>query len=834
MARETIDFGIDLGTTNSAIAVLRGTRAEVVKNNLDADITPSAVAINRMGIVTVGMRAKGKLEDARSAEDAYIEFKRRMGTDAAYRFRSAGVNKLPEELSAEVLRSLRENVAQRLGDEIRAAAITIPAAFAQRQCEATKRAAEMSGFVQCPLLQEPVAASLAYGFQRETARRSFWMVFDFGGGTFDAAVMKAEDGDIQVVNHGGDNFLGGTDIDWALIERFIIPELQANYNLPDFRRGSARWRTALAKLKRVVEMAKVELSCATTTQLDSCAFEDADGEWVDLEGMTLTQAQVAQVTEPLIVRAAEKCRAVLAEKNLPLSSIDRVLLVGGPTLAPYFRDILGETLGVPLDHSVDPLTVVAQGAAIFAGTQRLDRALRAGSQSASSGRETYRLTLSYAPIGPDDDPSVNGEVASTTGAPPPEGCRITFVNRMTGWTSGEIPLGAEGRFRLRLRAVGGEQNVFAITVRDGRGEVLQTDVSELRYTIGVTVKAQITCNDLSVELAGNEVMMVVPKGTAYPFKKVVRGVVTNVALKRGEPGQVAIPILEAIGGEAGRKGDHNLKLGDLIMWSEDLRHDLPMGSDLELTLSAKEPGSIRVEAYIPLLDETVHTHIHYARGVGVAEAELWQSCEREKARLPKLVEDSGASIDAESRRRAETLMVQLDELWKGIEDPAEAQKIQQRIIELRILLDNIEEAVHVPTLLRIIEARLALIDKQVGRMTSGQMSKADELRHRFEEQQRAPDPADLETLGREVGELFYDVCSEVPGYWKGFLHWLHERRDKMANATEADLLFAQGVRAAEQDDIEAMRRAVVRLLDLLPPDEQAEAARGHNSGITQL
>ena len=530
MARETIDFGIDLGTTNSAIAVLRGTRAEVVKNNLDADITPSAVAINRMGIVTVGMRAKGKLEDARSAEDAYIEFKRRMGTDAAYRFRSAGVNKLPEELSAEVLRSLRENVAQRLGDEIRAAAITIPAAFAQRQCEATKRAAEMSGFVQCPLLQEPVAASLAYGFQRETARRSFWMVFDFGGGTFDAAVMKAEDGDIQVVNHGGDNFLGGTDIDWALIERFIIPELQANYNLPDFRRGSARWRTALAKLKRVVEMAKVELSCATTTQLDSCAFEDADGEWVDLEGMTLTQAQVAQVTEPLIVRAAEKCRAVLAEKNLPLSSIDRVLLVGGPTLAPYFRDILGETLGVPLDHSVDPLTVVAQGAAIFAGTQRLDRALRAGSQSASSGRETYRLTLSYAPIGPDDDPSVNGEVASTTGAPPPEGCRITFVNRMTGWTSGEIPLGAEGRFRLRLRAVGGEQNVFAITVRDGRGEVLQTDVSELRYTIGVTVKAQITCNDLSVELAGNEVMMVVPKGTAYPFKKVVRGVVTNVAL----------------------------------------------------------------------------------------------------------------------------------------------------------------------------------------------------------------------------------------------------------------------------------------------------------------
>ena len=213
MNRTTIDFGIDLGTTNSAIAVLDGVEAKVIKSNLDTDITPSAVYIGRNGNVIIGSKAKSKLEDDRSVDDVYIEFKRRMGGDSTYSFKSAGLTKSPEELSAEILKSLKGNVQQRMDEDIKAAVITIPAAFGAGQCVATKKAAELAGFVQCPLLQEPVAASLAYGFQANTEKRSFWLVFDFGGGTFDAAVMKAEDGDIQVVNHGGDNFLGGADID---------------------------------------------------------------------------------------------------------------------------------------------------------------------------------------------------------------------------------------------------------------------------------------------------------------------------------------------------------------------------------------------------------------------------------------------------------------------------------------------------------------------------------------------------------------------------------------------------------------------------------------------
>ena len=171
MSRTTIDFGIDLGTTNSAIAVLDGIKANVIKSNLDTDITPSAVYIGRNGNVIIGSKAKSKLEDDRSVDDVYIEFKRRMGGDSMYNFKSAGISKSPEELSSEILKSLKGNVQQRMDEDIKAAVITIPAAFGSGQCVATKKAAELAGFTQCPLLQEPVAASLAYGFQANTEKR---------------------------------------------------------------------------------------------------------------------------------------------------------------------------------------------------------------------------------------------------------------------------------------------------------------------------------------------------------------------------------------------------------------------------------------------------------------------------------------------------------------------------------------------------------------------------------------------------------------------------------------------------------------------------------------
>lgn len=830
MSRTTIDFGIDLGTTNSAIAMLKGVKAEVIKSNTDTDITPSAVYIGRSGNIFVGSKAKNKLEDDRSAEDAYIEFKRRMGGDYVYNFKSAGIKKSPEELSAEILKSLKGNVQQRLDEDIKAAVITIPAAFAQRQCVATKKAAELAGFAQCPLLQEPVAASLAYGFQADTAKRSFWLVFDFGGGTFDAAVMKAEDGDIQVVNHGGDNYLGGADIDWGVIENIIIPDISSSYNLPDFKRGNPQWRTAFAKIKRAVEFAKIDLSRSTEAFLDGCIFEDADGNEVDLDRFKLTQDQLSDIAEPLIARAVDKCKAVMAEKNLAPSAIEKTILVGGPTLAPYFRDILSDKLGISLDHSVDPLTVVAQGAAVFAGTQRLDRGARAATGNQLLAQGTYKLSLNYSPIGPDDDPVVSGEVVPPSGESA-VGCTIQFTNRSTNWSSGAIALNSEGKFRLRLSAESGEQNLFDIKLYDSTGTPLPVDTKEIPYTIGVTIKAQITCNDISVELAGNEVLTLVPKGTAYPFKKTNRKTTTAVELKKGQPGKLVIPVLEALGGDAGRLGDHNMKLGDLILTSDNIRRDLPLGSEIEITISAKEPGALKVEAYVPLLDEVFATRIAYDNTAAMSERDLKNEFQKEKSRVSEVVEGT-IGVTSADEESINGIVSNIESMWQGVEDPDRAQQLQKRIIELRVKLDDLAEQAKIPEKIKDIEEDLDEVQKHDDRLSSSQRSALASLRKRLAEQETKKNIAELERIKEDALDLWREVYRNLPGYWKGFLQWLYSRRDEMSNRQESDRLFSQGARAIQDDDIEGMRKTALRLLQLLPIDVQEEAQRGHNSGIT--
>lgn len=821
MNRTTIDFGIDLGTTNSAIAVLKGVKPEVVKSNLDTDITPSAVFIGRQGNIIVGSKAKSKLEDDRSAEDAYIEFKRRMGGDSVYAFKSSGLRKSPEELSAEVLKSLKGNVQQRMDEDIKAAVITIPAAFAQRQCVATKRAAELAGFVQCPLLQEPVAASLAYGFQSDSEKRSFWLVFDFGGGTFDAAVMKAEDGDIQVVNHGGDNFLGGADIDWGVIEKIIIPEITASHNLPDFKRGNDRWRSAFAKIKRAVEFAKIDLSRSSEAYLDGCVFEDDDGNEVELDGFKLTQGQLADIAEPLIVRAAEKCKAVLAEKNLSPSAIEKTILVGGPTLAPYFRDILADKLGIPLDHSVDPLTVVSQGAAVFAGTQRIDRSIRAGG-AAPVAAGTYKLVVNYKPIGPDDDPKVTGEVVAPSGGNI-AGCTIEFTNRTTRWSSGTIPLNDEGKFVLRLRAERGDLNMFDITLVDAQGAKLPCDTTEIPYTIGVSIKAQITCNDISIELKENQILMMVPKGTEYPFKKTTRKTTTDRELKKGQPGRIVIPILEAKGGDAGRLADHNMVLGKLVLTSDNLHRDLPLGSEIEVTLSAKEPGALIAEAYVPLLDETFTAKIDYDGTPAMTESDLRDEFRKAKNDIPS-AKGKGESQD---EQKIDEMIDDINSLWDGAGSVEGANQIQERLIELRMKLDDIEERAKIPEKVEEIEYYIGRVEKYETSITSAQRSELSLVKKELDRLRTKNDIGALDRLLEQLLDLWRDVMRDRPEHWRGLLQYVYQHRAEMSDKAEANRLFEQGAKAIEMNDVDMMRKCGIRLLNLLPEDVKADAQRGH-------
>ncbi len=824
MNRDTIDFGIDLGTTNSEISVLNGVNPEVVKNNLDMDITPSAVYIDKLGKVHLGKRALSKLEIPNSVDDVYTEFKRRMGSDFVYPFKSSGLKKTPEELSAEVLMSLKADVMQRRGEDIQAAVITIPAAFEQRQCAATKQAGELAGFQQTALLQEPVAASLAYGFQREVSKKSFWLVFDFGGGTFDAAVMKAEDSDIQVVNHGGDNFLGGADIDWAIVENIILPEVASSYNLPDFKRGNPKWRSHIARIKRAVEEAKIQLSRSVTASLESCQFSDEDGNLVDLEGFELSRNQVSSLAEPLIVRASEICLRVLKEKGLDPSAVERTVLVGGPTLAPYFREILTATLGIPLDFSVDPLTVVSRGAAVFAGTQRIDKASRV---KAKVGQ--FDVTLNYNPVGPDDDPRVSGEVASKT-VDSINGYTIELVNRTTQqWSSGRITLKEDGKFTTRLLADAGDKNIFDIILYSQTGAKQEIVPSQFGYTIGVTVKEQIVCNDILLEKAGNEVTLMVERGTPYPFKK-KQNFITAVALHKGTNEELRIPVLEAK--QTISKADHCVPLGALIITGRQIRHDVPAGRDIEVKLAATEPGTITVTALLNDLDEEYEVKLEYDKTA--PESSL---LETKLSRMEEELESARSTdsdLGAEDLDKAEELVEKAKQRLNAAGDDDAARQAQDQIIELRMALDNVISEREWPTTVEEAQGYLVEMDRLV--TESGKASyknTANDLRESVEKTIAKHNILGLKRAVDKVREFYFPILFAQPEFLKGYLAHLYQKRTEMQNVATANRLFNEAAIFMDKDDVDGMRRIIPQLMHLLPEDVQEEVERGYGSGITQ-
>jgi molecular chaperone DnaK len=827
MNRTTIDFGIDLGTTNSAIAVLNNIDAIIIKNDRDQDVTPSAVGISKTGELRRGEGAKNMFV---AMKDAHIEFKRQMGTETVYEFKESGVRKKPEELSAEILKSLRADVLRVLGEDVTTAVITVPAAFELHQCDATRKAAELAGLRSSPLLQEPVAAALAYGFQVDT-EKAYWLVYDFGGGTFDAAVIKAEEGLVNVVHHGGNNFLGGSDIDWSIVERVIIPRLVSNYNLPEFKRGNARWAKELRLLKHFVEIAKIELTNKSSASLLGCSFPDASGQSVDGEEIALTRDEVVAMAEPIVRRSTEICLKVLKDKNLPAAAIQKVILVGGPTKAPYFREILREQLQIAIDFTRDPLTVVAKGAAVFAATQKIDPRLLS---RAKVGEYQIDLLKSNKSVGYETDPLIGGKVVDPAGGRV-EGFTIELVNAKTKWRSGKLTLKSDGAFLINLLAEKGERNTFTIELHDASGTQQKPIPDQLVYTVGAVVEEQPVINSMGVALAGNEVEWFFLKGSGLPQKKKSQhAFLTSHAVKVGEDGDaVRIPIVE---GES-NAADRNRLIGELKIPSNKIKRDLPAGSEVEITLKMDESRILTVYAYITTLDEEFELTLDL-RKPDVVPADLQLDFEREMERMQTLAKKAGNMTEAAAQQiiqdiRGSSLMQELQEsISASTGEPAAAQKAEKQLLEFRLRLDDVESVIHWPTMVAEINDWLEELDKLVKQYgTEQQQHRAAELSREAAEIIAAHEVERLTRKQKQISDLYFKVLYSIPGYWVSQFQTLEAERASLKDPEQAERLLEMGRNYMDQNNVDGLRNVVVRLWELSPPQITKEAQRGLGSGL---
>ena len=347
-------IGIDLGTTNSCVAIMEVGEAKVITNPEGVRTTPSVVAF-KGDEIQVGEVAK---RQAVTNPNTVSSIKRHMG-DANYRVDINGKKYTPQEISAMILQNLKKTAEAYLGETVDKAVITVPAYFNDAQRQATKDAGKIAGLEVMRIINEPTAAALAYGIDK-TDKEQTVLVFDLGGGTFDVSILSLADGTFEVLSTAGDNLLGGDDFDNAIVD-WLIDGFKAEQGI-DLRQD----KMALQRLKDAAEKAKKDLSGITTVEINLPFISMANGMPVHLN-QTLTRVKFNQLTEGLVDRCLNPVRRALSDAKLTAKDIDQVLLVGGSTRIPAVQDLVQRELGKAPNKSVNPDEVVAMGAAIQGG-----------------------------------------------------------------------------------------------------------------------------------------------------------------------------------------------------------------------------------------------------------------------------------------------------------------------------------------------------------------------------------------------------------------------------------------------------------------------------------
>ncbi|MDE0394627.1 MAG: Hsp70 family protein [Gammaproteobacteria bacterium] len=605
MSSHRISCGIDLGTTNSAIAKMTRGKRVVVKSDVQHDTTPSAIAFGRKGRKRVGITAYNQLKRDRlralerdvEEPNVFVEFKRTMGTDHVHVPNLAPQSSFnSEDLSAEVLKQLRGY----LTDEMpRAAVVTIPAAFTVPQQQATLRAAKLAGFEQCRLLQEPVAAAMDYGLEERRGGSEKWLIFDFGGGTFDAALVLVTDGQITVKDTEGDNHLGGKDLDFSVVDQIILKRVNEECDLEQFLLGEPDRRARLRNaLKKWAEQINITLSYHDSHFVESDLGEIVlpDGTEIDLD-FEITRDRLRPVVKPIFQRAIDKTKTLMARHGLQGADIDELVLVGGPTYSPILREMLSEQIRTP-NTSRDPMTVVACGAAFYGSTVEIDyETVRdPGRTDASSGR-TLQLNVGYEATSINDEEFVTLKCRETSDMR--RFGSLTVELRRRGWRSSTEPLTGDGVL-LEVTLERNSPNVFELVVSTARGTRVKTNPSDITIIQGTKLTGSPLPNSLGIAVRGRDGYRQIfqslkgaEKSKPLPVTGIYNGLSTSRQIRPGMPSdRLLISVFEGGADADGVRTIFWTHVGDYWLSGEQVNRVIPERSKFDLTIVTGPSSSI--------------------------------------------------------------------------------------------------------------------------------------------------------------------------------------------------------------------------------------------------
>jgi molecular chaperone DnaK len=767
MARVKIDYGIDLGTTNSAIARMELGEPTIKKDpETGMDTVPSCVSLKKKGVIDVGAKALRQLGVDKAMQNkkpdytsnVFIEFKRTMGTDKMYYSSNHEKEFTSEDLSSEVLKKLKQNIDD---ETLRSVVITVPAKFGANQKEATKRAASLAGFEQCELLSEPVAAAYAYSLKSKV-KDGYWIVFDFGGGTFDAALLKIKDGVFTVENTEGDNYLGGKNIDYAIIDEIFIPYLQKNFAIDEILSDELLKENFKNQFKFVAEEKKIELSTkdkvSILNEFDEYGQDD-EGNDITLE-LEITREQLNDVQRRYFQRAVDKTIELLTNSKIDAGKINALILVGGPTKTPLLRDMLEQQVTKNVDKSVDPMTVVAKGAAIFAST--INNEIPTGP---SKEKNIVDLELNYNTPVTETEVKISLKCKNYSAF---ENDKLFFeiFRSDDAWSSGKIELTGKIKI-LDVFLAEYAPNSFVIKLFNGKGDQLEASPNSftilhgigdgggggvnLPYYYGVEVLDEDVERMVFIPLRGLE------KNKLTPATGISNGLRTSSQIRPGIKSDfLRIPLYQGDNNAEGSRAIYNEHVYDIDISGEDLPALLPANSTFDLTVSVDRNEGITVKAYFHALEFQHEMKIDKDHRQSIPDSDKIESEFRNGFKIIREIKQSGVLQDENRINELEKELKDLREYFeKGKGDGDRRKETFDKMRDILIKVDDVSQGTEWDRMEKEIRSEFDRLERANNDLGNENTNEAvSKLRIRTDEIIRSKDPSLGKDVLKEINTLF--------------------------------------------------------------------------------
>lgn len=840
--RNKIDYGIDLGTTNSAIARMQNGEPLIIKSDTLKDTVPSCVHFNKRQDILVGDTAFNVMKNdniralktfEKGKTNTFIEFKRTMGTTHSYECSNMSKHFSSEELSAEVLKKLKSFIQD---ENIYSIVITVPAKFLNPQNEATMKAAKLAGFKHVQLLQEPVAAATAYGLTAKN-KDSFWCVFDFGGGTFDAALVKSEEGILSVKDTDGDNWLGGKNIDEAIVDQIIIPYLDENFSIKSILDDTDKKQILRDAIKHKAEEVKIQLSFQESgrilTDLDDLPFTDDEGNEPEID-IEINQKEMERVVGPIFQKAIDITKELLKRNNLKGSDLGALILVGGPTFSPILRQMLKDQITDKVDTSVDPMTVVAKGAALFASTITVSDEVKEETRD----KTKLQLDIKYEATSVELEENLNLKVLKdkTTGKIPEK--LFIVLNRTSkgvAWSSTKKEISLDKVNLIQdIQLEKDEANTFSIQLSDESGNNLECQpnlftiiqgiggldgMQVLPYHIGIAKYFHADEKDLFEPVKGLE------KNKKVPATGVRNGLKTRIAIRPGMASDfIRIPIYQGDYNAAGTNPVLNNLIREVIISGETLPKLLPEGSDVNITIKVDRSQIMQFTAEFPTIEHTEELKIEIKQTEPPTEEVLTKEISKAKRVAQKVNADDVTD-------KLEALEEQLEN-EKGSADGK--MKILDGLRKELLKLDDAEKSAHYPQVEQELKDAFFDLEDLIEKIKSHgvdeklNMRQVDthltELRKRVEHTIKDKNIRDAKELTMEILQLDFELRNAVTGNAMDVEHLRHLNDNFSSyhwrDTNKARQLCNQGLQMAANGNTSGIRNILRQLYALIPENER--------------